>query len=78
MKPDSLSVDNWLAMAEPEVENDTAAEEVLRSTAETEGAAVNDRSEDLMVFFSIGVIVNILLVAAFLAWAIGQWRKTKK
>ena len=37
----------------------------------------NDDSKDLTVFFSIGVIVDILLVAAFLIWAAGQWSKTK-
>jgi hypothetical protein len=39
-------------------------------------AAVNDGREDLTVFFSIGVIVDILLVTFFLIWAVGQWRKT--
>ncbi len=34
--------------------------------------------EDLTVFFSIGVVVDVLLVAAFLVWAIGQWRRTRK
>jgi hypothetical protein len=48
------------------------------SGTSVEDAAVNDRSEDLTVFFSIGVIIDVLLVAAFLVWAIGQWRKTKK
>ena len=37
----------------------------------------SDDSKDLTVFFSIGVIVDILLVAAFLIWAAGQWSKTK-
>ena len=37
----------------------------------------SDDRKDLTVFFSIGVIVDILLVAAFLIWAAGQWSKTK-
>ena len=37
----------------------------------------SDDSKDLTVFFSIGVIVDILLIAAFLIWAAGQWSKTK-
>jgi hypothetical protein len=38
----------------------------------------DDGREDLTVFFTIGVILDVLLVAAFLLWAAGQWRKTKK
>jgi len=34
--------------------------------------------KDLTVFFSIGAIVDILLVTAFLFWAVGQWSRTKK
>jgi len=45
--------------------------------AETTAAAAGGR-EDLSVFFSIGVVVDVLLVTVFLVWAVGQWRKTKK
>jgi hypothetical protein len=41
-------------------------------------AALNDGREDLTVFFTIGVIIDVLLVATFLVWAAGQWRKTRK
>ncbi len=41
------------------------------------GTATNDDRKDLTVFFFIGVIVDILLVTAFLIWAVGQWSKTK-
>ena len=34
--------------------------------------------EDLTAFFSIGIIVDVLLIAAFVIWAVGQWRKTRK
>jgi len=40
--------------------------------------AVGNGREDLTVFFSIGVVIDVLLVTAFLVWAVGQWRKTKK
>ena len=43
-----------------------------------EGAAVNDGRKNLTAFFSIGVVANILLVAVFLIWAVGQWSKTKQ
>jgi len=41
-------------------------------------AAGNAGRKDLTVFFSIGVIVNILLVTVFLVWAVGQWSRSKK
>jgi len=47
-------------------------------SAGTGGVAVNGGRQDLTVFFSIGVVIDICLVIAFLVWAVGQWRKTKK
>jgi len=44
----------------------------------TGGVAGHAGRKDLTVFFSIGVIVDILLVTAFLIWAVGQWSKSKK
>ncbi|GEM_PF-3174808 len=45
--------------------------------AAEEGAAVNHGREDLTAFFTIGVVIDVLLVVAFLVWAVGQWRKQK-
>jgi len=42
------------------------------------GQADNNNRRDLTIFFSIGVIVNILMLAAFLYWAVGQWSRSKK
>jgi len=42
------------------------------------GLAGNNGQKDLTVFFSIGVVVDILLVAAFLYWAVGQWSRSRK
>jgi len=36
-----------------------------------------DGRKDLTVFFSVGVIADLLLVAAFVAWAIRQWRNSR-
>jgi len=44
----------------------------------TQGAVLNDGREDLTVFFSIGIAVDVLLVTVFLVWAVRQWRKTGK
>jgi hypothetical protein len=43
-----------------------------------EQTPANGEREDLTVFFFIGAIIDVLLVAAFLIWAVGQWRKTNK
>ncbi|MFQ5643035.1 MAG: hypothetical protein ACE5FQ_04970 [Thiogranum sp.] len=40
--------------------------------------AIGDGREDLTVFFSIGIAVDVLLVTVFLVWAIRQWRKAGK
>ena len=42
------------------------------------GVAGTAGRKDLTVFFSIGVIVDVLLVTAFLVWAAGQWSKSRK
>ncbi|HHH44762.1 MAG TPA: hypothetical protein ENK49_11545 [Gammaproteobacteria bacterium] len=39
--------------------------------------AVNGGREDLTGFFTIGVVVDVILVTAFLVWAAGQWRKKR-
>lgn len=31
--------------------------------------------EDLSVFFSIGIVINIVMVIGFFVWAVKQWRK---
>ena len=46
-------------------------------TSVARGDAVAGRPNDLTAFFAIGFIVNILLIGAFMYWAVGQWRKTK-
>jgi hypothetical protein len=56
----------------------TDAPGVLSAGTDTGGVAGKAGRKDLTVFFSIGVIVDILLVTAFLVWAVGQWSKTKK
>jgi hypothetical protein len=45
-------------------------------TPDATAAPVEHAREDLTVFFSVGVVLDVLLVAAFLVWAVKQWRKT--
>jgi hypothetical protein len=51
--------------------------ESISANSGKKGTATNNGRKDLTVFFSIGVIVDILLVTAFLIWAVRQWSKTK-
>lgn len=84
----SQSPGSLLAVAEDGAENSGVVAGVPGSAADVSAsmspdsgageAAVTDGRKDLTVFFSIGVVVDVLLVAAFLVWAVGQWRKTKK
>ena len=67
--PQSQSPGSSLTAAETRVPEPASAAEV---------AAIQGRREDLTVFFTIGVIVDVFLVGAFLLWAVGQWRKAKK
>lgn len=70
-----------LTTAEPEMVNGGAVADTPVSVfpdAGEEGVAVGGGRDDLTVFFSIGVAVDVLLVAAFLVWAVRQWRKTGK
>jgi hypothetical protein len=54
----------------------TAAASAL-SPAAGAGTATRAR-EDLTVFFSIGIVLDVLLATLFAVWAVGQWRKTRK
>jgi len=71
---------------------ESAALALSASPAETGGSAMavqtlpysdtaaqppDGRKKDLTVFFSVGVIADLLLVAAFVAWAIRQWRNSR-
>ena len=42
-----------------------------------EAVEVENGHEDLTVFFAIGMVINVLLVTAYLVWAVRQWRKKK-
>lgn len=57
---------------------DAGSAAVMPAESDTAGAAIDDEGKDLTGFFVIGVVVNIIMIAAFLFWAAGQWRKTKQ
>jgi len=67
--PQSQSPGSSLSVAETGVPEPVPAAQVT---------AVQGGREDLTVFFTIGVIVDVFLVGAFLLWAVGQWRKSKR
>ncbi len=76
--PQSQSPRSLLTMAETGGQNDNAVTGIPEPAPGAEAAAIHDGREDLTAFFTVGVIVDVLLVTAFLYWAVGQWRKTKK
>ena len=42
-----------------------------------QAAAVNDvRRDDLTVFFSVGIFINIVMITAYFVWAYKQWGKS--
>ena len=73
----SQSPGHLLTVAETGQENDGVVAGIPGSTAVAEETIINDSRTDLTVFFSIGIVVDVLLVTAFLVWAVGQWRKKK-
>ena len=58
--------------------NSLAIAEAGVSESVAEITVVSGGREDLTVFFAIGLVLDVFLVAAFLVWAVGQWHKTKK
>jgi hypothetical protein len=73
--PRSQSPGSFLMVAEAGAENAEAVAELPGLAVA--GTVANDGREDLTVFFSIGLVIDVLLVTAFLVWAVGQWRKKK-
>jgi len=78
LNPQSQYPGGLLIVTETGTQNGGAGTGVPEPVSGADGAAVNGEREDLTVFFAVGVIVDVFLVAAFLFWAVGQWRKTKK
>ena len=57
-----------------------SATDISASITPTSGAErveVEDGRGDMTVFFAIGMVINVLMVMAFLVLAVGQWRKKK-
>ncbi len=68
--PGSAEVDTRLQV--------TAAGPTVDNAPATHELSAEDAREDLTVFFAIGIVIDILLVAAFIVWAVGQWRKPRQ
>ena len=52
---------------------ETAEKATLSTSVPAAENPANDNS--LMVFFAVGLVVNIVLIAAYVVWAMGQWKK---
>ena len=44
---------------------------------QSEGAAPQPRHEAPVGFFAIGIVINLVLLAAFFVWAYRQWKKPR-
>jgi len=76
IKPPAAGAENaGVDNAVPGSSTDISASIAPGSAAE--GVEVEDGRGDLTVFFAIGMVINVLMVTAFLVWAVGQWRKKK-
>jgi len=38
-------------------------------------AAFASKGQDLMPFFAVGMVINVVVLAAFFVWAFKQWKK---
>ncbi len=38
-------------------------------------AAFATKGQDLMAFFAVGMVINVVVLAAFVVWAFRQWKK---
>ena len=44
--------------------------------SEEPAAVIEVEREDLSAFFTVGIIINIVMVTAYFVWAFKQWGKT--
>lgn len=68
----AYAADNIADTAGVASQQDGAAPTVPRQLSPEEGR------KDLSGFFTIGIVVDVLLVTVFAIWAVGQWRKPRK
>ncbi len=52
----------------------------MDNTEQIQVQTITDASSDSLItgFFAIGMVINILLVTAYLVWACKQWGKKEK
>ena len=37
-----------------------------------------EQEDSLIVFFGIGIVINLVMITAYFIWAYKQWKKTDK
>jgi len=47
-------------------------------TEQAEPAAPQEPDDSLIVFFGIGLVINLLVITAYFIWAYKQWGKSDK
>jgi len=58
------------------LESDPVAGSTLAVHSEQPAPAIEMERGDLTAFFSVGIVINIVMVTAYFIWAYKQWRKT--
>jgi len=38
----------------------------------------HEQNDSLIVFFGIGIVINLVMITAYFIWAYKQWHKTDK
>ncbi len=76
MKPDSNAIGDIEYVPPPAITAETVPIDSPGSggiLSEKEMYIPNEN--DLTAFFAVGMVVNIVMLIAFLVWAVNQWRK---
>jgi hypothetical protein len=61
----------------PEIESGPSpATSTLAVHTEQPAPVIEAEREDLAVFFTVGVVINIVMITAYFIWAYKQWGKT--
>jgi len=52
--------------------------ETVAYTEQPVAANPPEQKDPLIVFFGIGIVINLVLITAYFIWAYKQWNKTGK
>ena len=53
-----------------------ASSQLITTELNTKPADTQDNGRELSMFFKIGIGINIIMLAAYISWAVRQWRQS--